>query len=54
LFGEEFFVSEMNVTVLASNPFVAALDMMGGFHAEVVTYVSRSIRDGDVVRVEGR
>jgi multidrug resistance efflux pump len=54
LFGEEFFVSEMNVTVLAGNPFVAALDMMGGFHAEVVTYVSRSIRDGDVVRVEGR
>jgi len=54
LFGEEFFVMEMNVTLIASNNFVAAIDLAGGFHYEMVTYASRSIMDGDIVRVEGR
>jgi len=54
LFGEEFFVMEMNVTLVASNNFVAAIDLAGGFHYEMVTYASRSIMDGDIVRVEGR
>jgi HlyD family secretion protein len=52
LFGEEFYVSEMNVTILASNPYVAALDQH--IWNEIVTYASSSIMDGDVVRVEGR
>jgi multidrug efflux pump subunit AcrA (membrane-fusion protein) len=52
LFGEEFYVSEMNVTILASNPYVAALDQMSGWH-DVVTYASSAIMDGDTVRVEG-
>ena len=54
LFGEEFFVMEANVTVQASNNFVAAIDLPGGYHYEMVTYTSRPIMDGDIVRVEGR
>jgi len=54
LFGEEFFVMEMNVTVQASNSFVAAIDLPGGMHYEMVTYTSHPIADGDIVRVEKR
>ncbi|MDR2572245.1 MAG: biotin/lipoyl-binding protein [Oscillospiraceae bacterium] len=51
LFGEEFYVSEVNVTVLAQNNHVAAIDVLG-WQSNVVTYTSRPIIDGDVVRVE--
>jgi len=54
LFGEEFFIMEASVTVPASNNFVAAIDLPGGMHYEIVTYTSHPIIDGDIVRVVRR
>ncbi|MCL1821180.1 MAG: HlyD family efflux transporter periplasmic adaptor subunit [Oscillospiraceae bacterium] len=53
LFGDEFYVEEVEVSILASNPYVAALDKIN-ILSEVVTYTSRPIMNGDTVRIEGQ
>ena len=52
LFGDEFYVSELAVTVTARNAYAAAVDPLG-YDTVVVAYASRPVKDGDTVRVEG-
>ena len=52
-FGDEYYVTKVDVTVQASNPFLAALDstyLSPGM--EIIVYTSMPLKDGDIVTVK--
>jgi hypothetical protein len=50
LFGEELFIEEIRVTVLATNEDDTALGQLH-FNTDIVEFASSPVENGDVVRL---